>query len=166
MPEDILLDVRGLETRFKTPEGPVHAVNGVSFGLKKGETIGLVGESGSGKSVTMLSVLRLLPSPPAEVTAGSALFHGKDLLAMSDREIRGARGGQISIVFQDPMTSFNAVLTIGRQITEPLEVHLGMSPPARGCAPRSCSAWWASPAPRTVSATTPTSSPAGCASAP
>jgi oligopeptide transport system ATP-binding protein len=128
VPEDILLDVRGLETRFKTPEGPVHAVNGVSFTLKKGETIGLVGESGSGKSVTMLSVLRLLPSPPAEVTAGSALFHGRDLLEMSDREIRGARGSQISIVFQDPMTSFNAVLTIGRQITEPLEVHLGMSP--------------------------------------
>ncbi len=125
---EALLDVRGLETRFKTPEGPVHAVNGVSFALQKGGTIGLVGESGSGKSVTMLSVLRLLPSPPAEVTGGSALFHGQDLLTMSDREIRGARGGQISMVFQDPMTSFNAVLTIGRQITEPLEVHLGMSP--------------------------------------
>jgi oligopeptide transport system ATP-binding protein len=128
VPEDILLDVRGLETRFKTPEGPIHAVNGVSFSLKNGETIGLVGESGSGKSVTMLTVLRLLPSPPAEVTAGSALFHGRDLLAMSDRQIRDARGSQISIVFQDPMTSFNAVLTIGRQITEPLEAHLGMSP--------------------------------------
>jgi oligopeptide transport system ATP-binding protein len=125
---EALLEVRGLETRFKTPEGPVHAVNGVSFTLNNGETIGLVGESGSGKSVTMLSVLRLLPSPPAEVTAGSALFHGRDLLTMTDREIRDVRGSQISLVFQDPMTSFNPVLTIGRQITEPLEIHEGMSP--------------------------------------
>jgi len=124
---EIILDVRGLETRFKTPEGPVHAVNGVSFTLRSGETVGVVGESGSGKSVTMLSILKLLPSPPAEITAGSALFHGEDLVTMSDRRIRDARGSQISIVFQDPMTSFNAVLTIGRQITEPLEVHLGMS---------------------------------------
>ncbi len=121
------MEVRGLETRFKTPEGPVHAVNGVSFDLKNGETIGLVGESGSGKSVTMLTVLRLLPCPPAEIIAGSALFHGQDLLAMSDHQIRDARGSQISMVFQDPMTSFNPVLTIGRQITEPLQVHRGMS---------------------------------------
>jgi oligopeptide transport system ATP-binding protein len=124
---DILLDVRGLETRFKTPEGAVHAVNGVSFTLRGGETVGVVGESGSGKSVTMLSLLRLLPSPPAQIIAGSALFHGEDLVTMSDRRIRDARGSQISIVFQDPMTSFNSVLTIGRQITEALEVHLGMS---------------------------------------
>ena len=127
MGSDILLDVRGLETRFKTPEGSVHAVNGVSFTLRGGETIGLVGESGSGKSVTMLSLLRLLPSPPAEVVAGSALFKGEDLLEMSDRRIREARGSQISIVFQDPMTSFNALLTIGRQIMEPLQLHLGMT---------------------------------------
>jgi len=119
--------VRGLETRFKTPEGSVHAVNGVSFALRGGETIGLVGESGSGKSVTMLSLLRLLPSPPAEIVAGSALFRGEDLLAMSDRRIREARGSQISIVFQDPMTSFNALLTIGRQIMEPLQLHLGLT---------------------------------------
>jgi oligopeptide transport system ATP-binding protein len=124
---ETLLDVQGLETRFKTPEGYVHAVNGVSFSLRKGETIGLVGESGSGKSVTMLSVLRLLPTPPAKITAGTVLFRGKDLLEMSDAEMRTVRGGQISIVFQDPMTSLNAVLTIGRQITETLEVHLGMS---------------------------------------
>ena len=125
-PEPIL-DVRGLETRFKTPEGTVHAVNGVSFALRGGETIGLVGESGSGKSVTMLSLLRLLPSPPAQVVAGSALFKGEDLLAMSDRRIREARGSQISIVFQDPMTSFNALLTIGRQIMEPLQLHLRLT---------------------------------------
>ena len=105
----------------------MHAVNGVSFSLRAGETVGLVGESGSGKSVTMLSILRLLPSPPAQIAAGAALFRGRDLLTMEDHEIRQARGGQISIVFQDPMTSFNAVLTIGRQLTEPLEIHLGMS---------------------------------------
>ena len=125
--QETLLDVQGLETQFKTPDGSVHAVNGISFGLKKGETIGVVGESGSGKSVTMLSVLRLLPSPPAKTVAGSALFHGEDLLGMSDKKIRSIRGGQISMVFQDPMTSFNAVLTIGRQLTEPLQVHLGMT---------------------------------------
>jgi len=111
-----------------TNEGAIHAVNGVSFSLDEGETIGLVGESGSGKSVTMLTVLRLIPSPPAQIMAGSALLEGRDLLAMSEREIRDVRGSQIGIVFQDPMTSFNAVLTIGRQITEPLEVHRGMSP--------------------------------------
>src|SRR5512144_1509569 len=125
--QDIILEVDGLETVFKTPDGLVHAVNGVSFSLKNGETVGLVGESGSGKSVTMLSVLRLIPTPPGKIAAGSALFHGQDLLRMSDEEIRRVRGGQISIVFQDPMTSFNAVLTIGRQITEALVTHLGMS---------------------------------------
>jgi oligopeptide transport system ATP-binding protein len=93
----------------------------------KGETIGLVGESGSGKSVTMLAVLRLLPTPPARITGGSVRFRGRDLLGLSSAEMRDVRGRQISIVFQDPMTSLNAVLTIGRQITETLEVHLGMS---------------------------------------
>jgi oligopeptide transport system ATP-binding protein len=124
---DILIDVQGLETQFKTPDGIVHAVNGVSFSLGDGETIGLVGESGCGKSVTMLSVLRLIPSPPGMITAGSALFHGHDLLKMSNEQIRNVRGAQISMIFQDPMTSFNPVLTIGRQLTEPLEIHLGMN---------------------------------------
>ncbi len=125
---DILLDVQGLETQFKTPDGLVHAVNGVSFILESKETIGLVGESGCGKTVTMLSVLRLIPTPPGKIAGGSALFHGQDLLKMSSEEIRNVRGALISIVFQDPMTSFNSVLTIGRQITETLETHLGMSP--------------------------------------
>lgn len=124
---EILLDVQGLETHFKTGDGVVHAVNGVSLTLANGETIGLVGESGSGKSVTMLSVLRLLPSPPAKTVAGKALFKGQDLFSMSDERIRSIRGGQISIVFQDPMTSFNPVLTIGRQITEAIEAHLGVT---------------------------------------
>src|SRR5512133_3603775 len=124
---DLLLDVKGLETQFKTPDGLVHAVNGVSFGLKEGETLGIVGESGCGKSVTVMSMLRLIPTPPGKVSAGKALFQGKDLLKMSDDEIRHIRGSQISMVFQDPMTSFNPVLTIGRQVIEPLETHLGMN---------------------------------------
>jgi oligopeptide transport system ATP-binding protein len=125
--EETLLAVEGLEVQFKTADGLVHAVNGVSFTLRKGETIGLVGESGSGKTVTMLNVLRLLPSPPALVTGGVVRFHGRDLLRLGKAEMRDVRGRQIGIVFQDPMTSLNAVLTIGRQITETLEVHLGMT---------------------------------------
>ena len=122
-----LLDIQGLETQFRTREGTVHAVNGVSFHLKEGETLGIVGESGCGKSVTVLSMLRLIPTPPGEISAGEAFFQGKDLLKMSDEEIRRVRGAQISMIFQDPMTSFNPVLTIGRQLIEPLETHLGMS---------------------------------------
>jgi len=124
---DLILDVQGLETQFKTSEGTVHAVNGVSFTLKEGETLGVVGESGCGKSVTMLSILRLIPTPPGKITAGKAFFRGKDLLMMSPDEIRHIRGSQISMIFQDPMTSLNPVLTIGRQLTEPLELHLGMN---------------------------------------
>ncbi len=126
MPE-LLLDVQGLETTFKTNEGIVHAVNGVSFGLKEGETLGVVGESGCGKSVTMLSVLGLIPSPPGKIVAGSAKFFNQDLLKMSRDEMRAIRGAQISMVFQDPMTSLNPVLTVGRQLTEPLMLHLGMT---------------------------------------
>ncbi len=122
-----LLSVQGLETQFRTREGTIHAVNGVSFTLKEGETLGIVGESGCGKSVTVMSMLRLIPTPPGKVTAGTAIFQGKDLLKMTNDEIRHVRGSQISMVFQDPMTSFNPVLTIGRQVSEPLEVHLGMN---------------------------------------
>lgn len=122
-----LLNVQGLETQFRTREGTVHAVNGVSFSLKEGETLGIVGESGCGKSVTVMSMLRLIPTPPGKIAAGTALFQGKDLLKMTDDEIRHIRGSQISMVFQDPMTSFNPVLTIGKQVAEPLEVHLGMN---------------------------------------
>lgn len=124
---EYLLDVQGLETQFKTPDGIVHAVNGVSFGLKEGETLGVVGESGCGKSVTMHSVLGLIPSPPGKVTSGEAYFSGKDLLKMSSEEIRHVRGAQIGMVFQDPMTSLNPVLTIGRQLAEPLILHVGMT---------------------------------------
>jgi oligopeptide transport system ATP-binding protein len=124
---DLLLDVKGLETQFKTPDGIVHAVNGVSFGLKEGETLGVVGESGCGKSVTMLSVLGLIPNPPGKVVAGEALFFGQDLLKISTEEMRHIRGAQISMVFQDPMTSLNPVLTVGLQLEEPLMLHLGMT---------------------------------------
>ena len=124
---DLLLDVQGLETQFKTSDGVVHAVNGVSFGLAEGETLGVVGESGCGKSVTMLSLLRLIPSPPGEVTDGKAIFYNQDLLKLSNDEIRYVRGAQISMIFQDPMTSLNPVLTIGFQLEEPLMLHLGMT---------------------------------------
>ena len=102
-----LLDVKGLETEFKTPDGIIHAINGVSFSLDEGETLGLVGESGCGKSVTMLSVLRLIAMPPGKIVAGEAFFRGQDLLKMSQEDIRHVRGAQIAMVFQDPMTSLN-----------------------------------------------------------
>lgn len=122
-----LLNVQGLETHFRTREGIVHAVNGVSYHLKEGETLGIVGESGCGKSVTVMSMLRLIPTPPGKVVGGQAMFQGKDLLTISNEEIRQIRGYLISMVFQDPMTSFNPVLTIGRQLAEPLETHLGLT---------------------------------------
>jgi len=121
-----LLDVQGLETKINTRDGTIHAVNGVSFSLKKGEILGIVGESGCGKSVTMLSVMHLIPSPPGKVVAGKALYNHQDLLQMSNKEIRKIRGSQISMIFQDPMASLNPVLTIGFQLTEPLMAHLSM----------------------------------------
>jgi len=122
-----LLNVQGLETQFKTPEGIVHAVNGVGFTLKEGETLGVVGESGCGKSVSMLSILKLIPQPPGKIVAGQALFRGQDLLQMDNDAIRQVRGGQISMVFQDPMTSLNPVMTIGKQMAEPLMLHMGFN---------------------------------------
>jgi len=122
-----ILNVQGLETQFSTPEGVVHAVNGVDFTLNEGETLGVVGESGCGKSVSMLSILRLIQQPPGKIVAGTAMFRGKDLLKMTSDEIRHVRGGQISMVFQDPMTSLNPVMTIGKQMAEPLMLHMGLS---------------------------------------
>jgi oligopeptide/dipeptide ABC transporter ATP-binding protein len=122
------LEVNNLETNFHTQDGTVHAVNGISFSLAEGETLGVVGESGCGKSVTMLSILGLIPTPPGKIVAGEALFGGRDLLKISANELRSIRGAQISMIFQDPMTSLNPVLTIGDQIREPLELHLKMSP--------------------------------------
>lgn len=122
-----LLDVRNLETRFFTQDGTVRAVNGVSFEVKEGETVGIVGESGSGKSVSMLSITRLIASPPGEITGGAALFQGRDLLQLKEKEIRKVRGGQIGMIFQDPMTSLNPVLRIETQLTEAMTAHLGIT---------------------------------------
>jgi oligopeptide/dipeptide ABC transporter ATP-binding protein len=118
-----VLEVRDLVTRFYTTDGVIHAVNGVSFGLKKGETLGIVGESGCGKSVTILSLLRLISEPPGKIERGQALFNGRDLLKLSERELRQVRGGQIGMVFQDPMTSLNPMMTIGDQIIETMLEH-------------------------------------------
>jgi oligopeptide/dipeptide ABC transporter ATP-binding protein len=120
-----LLRVDDLRVQFKTQRGIVHAVNGISFQIDAGETLGLVGESGCGKSVTALALLGIL-SRNATVVSGSALFGGRDLLQLSQRELRSVRGKEIAMIFQDPMTSLNPVLTIGRQIREPLEAHFGM----------------------------------------
>ncbi len=122
-----ILKVEDLVTRFNTPEGTVYAVNGVSFELAEGETLGVVGESGCGKSVTMLSVLQLIPRPPGRIVNGKAWFHEQDLLHLAPEEIRAVRGAQIGMIFQDPMTSLNPVLTIGKQVSEPLMLHLGMT---------------------------------------
>ena len=122
-----LLEVRNLETQFKTQDGVVKAVNNVSFHVSRGETLGIVGESGSGKSVTSLSVMRLVPNPPGKITGGQILFDGDNLLDLSEEEMRHIRGNRIAMIFQDPMTSLNPVLTIGRQLTESLELHLKLS---------------------------------------
>ncbi len=122
-----VLDVRGLKTVFRTRGGEVHAVNSVSFSLEPGELLGVVGESGSGKSVTMMSLIGLLPSPPAEVRDGQVLFEGKDLLKCSQEHLRSVRGARIGFVFQDPMTSLNPVFSVGFQIMEPLRRHMGLS---------------------------------------
>ncbi|NJD58608.1 MAG: peptide ABC transporter ATP-binding protein [Anaerolineales bacterium] len=121
-----ILEVIDLKTRFHIAEGTVHAVNGVSFHLNEGETIGVVGESGCGKSVTMMSIMGLIPIPPGEIASGQALFQGKDLIKLEESQMEEIRGRDIAMVFQDPMTAFNPVLSIGRQLSEPLRIHLGL----------------------------------------
>jgi oligopeptide transport system ATP-binding protein len=120
-----LLAVEDLRVRFWTQRGTVHAVNGISFEVAAGETLGIVGESGCGKSVTSLALLGILPRA-GRVARGTARFEGRDLLKLSDKELRGIRGREIAMIFQDPMTSLNPVLTVGRQIREALETHFGM----------------------------------------
>jgi oligopeptide/dipeptide ABC transporter ATP-binding protein len=121
-----LLQVEELRTYFYTEEGVVKAVDGVTFHIEPGEILGLVGESGCGKTVSALSILRLIPIPPGKIVSGSVQFEGEDLMTMSEAEIRHIRGNQIAMIFQEPMTSLNPVLTIGRQLTETLELHLKM----------------------------------------
>ncbi len=122
------LEVKDLKTRFHTPEGTVFAVNGVSFSLKEGETLAVVGESGCGKSVTMMSLLRLISIPPGKIECGEVIYRDKDLLKLTESEMEHIRGKEIAMIFQDPMTSLNPVLTVGRQLTETLRTHTPMNP--------------------------------------
>ena len=121
-----LLEIRNLSTHFYTHEGVVHAVNGISYSLEAGDIVGIVGESGSGKSVSMLSVMRLIPEPPGKIVDGEVIFYGRDLLQLSEGEMERVRGAEVAMIFQDPMTSLNPTLTIGYQITEALKLHQGM----------------------------------------
>jgi len=121
-----LLEIEDLRTQFFTRDGVVRAVDGVSYAVNAGETLAVVGESGCGKSVTALSVLRLIPSPPGRIVSGHIRFQGRDLLQLSESEMRDIRGNEISMVFQEPMTSLNPVLTVGRQIGETLRLHQGL----------------------------------------
>ncbi|MCY4449995.1 MAG: ABC transporter ATP-binding protein [Chloroflexi bacterium] len=120
-----LLEVNGLRTHFFTSAGVVKAVDGITFDLMEGESLAIVGESGCGKSITALSIMRLIPSPPGRILGGSIRFMGEDLLAQDDKAMRDIRGNRIGMVFQEPMTSLNPVLTIGRQLTEAVQRHLG-----------------------------------------
>jgi oligopeptide transport system ATP-binding protein len=122
-----VLEVRSLKTQFKTQDGVVKAVDDVSFYVMPGETLGVVGESGCGKSMTGLSIMRLIPSPPGKIVAGEIYFNGDDILRMTDEQVRAIRGNDIAMIFQDPMTSLNPVLTINRQISEALQLHMGMN---------------------------------------
>ncbi len=122
-----LLQVTDLRTRFHTPEGTVHAVNGISFHVNEGETLAVVGESGCGKSVSMMSLLKLILIPPGDIYSGTAIYRGDDLLQKTEQEMEDIRGKDIAMIFQDPMTSLNPVLTIGRQLTESLRVHMGLT---------------------------------------
>ncbi len=122
-----LLEVNNLTTRFDTVDGVVHALNGISYSVERGQCLAIVGESGSGKTVGVLSILRLIQSPPGRIVDGSILFKGKDLLSLDMKELRAIRGSAISVIFQDPMTSLNPVMRIGRQIAENLIAHQSMS---------------------------------------
>src|SRR5512137_2953138 len=119
----ILLEINGLQTNFFTDAGVVRAVDGVSRKVRKGETLGIVGESGCGKSVTALSILRLIPDPPGKIVAGKILLDGRNLLDLPENEMRKVRGGSISMIFQEPMTSLNPVFTVGDQIAEGIRLH-------------------------------------------
>src|SRR5712691_2180998 len=122
-----LLEVQDLKTYFKVKAGRVREVDGVSFAIKPGEKVGVVGESGCGKSVTALSIMRLIPQPPGEYAGGNVLFEDRDLLELSESAMRRIRGGQIGMIFQDPMTCLNPTMTVGKQIAEGLRIHLKLS---------------------------------------
>ena len=125
--DQVVLAVDNLVTEFSTPDGVGRAVDGLSFSVSRGETLGIVGESGCGKSISVMSILKLIPMPPGVIKSGSAALKGRDLIAMSDREIRSVRGKEIAMIFQEPMTSLNPVLTIGYQIAEAVRKHMGVT---------------------------------------
>ena len=122
-----LLQVENLEVKFHTEEGEVRAVNQISFELQPGETLGIVGESGSGKSVSNLALLGLIPQPPGEIAGGRAIFRGRDLLKMTERDLMSIRGNDIAMIFQDPMTALNPFLTVEQQLVEVTRRHMGMN---------------------------------------
>lgn len=121
-----LLEVKGLSTHFFTDDGVVKAVDNITYDIQEGETLGLVGESGCGKSVSALSLLRLIPTPPGKIVSGEIIFEGENILNLNDQQLRAVRGNRISMIFQEPMTSLNPVLTIEKQLTESLDLHLGL----------------------------------------
>jgi oligopeptide transport system ATP-binding protein len=127
VPEPIL-SIKDLVVEFKTDDGIVHAVDGITYDVFPGETLGIVGESGSGKSVSTMSILGLIPQPPGRIPSGSAMFKGKDLLKMKKRELRRFRGDELAMVFQDPMTSLNPVIKIGDQLGEAIKTHYPKEP--------------------------------------
>ena len=153
-----ILEVQDLEIRYVTDEETVRAVNDISFSLKEGESIGLVGETGAGKTTTALGIMGLVPDPPGEVVGGSIVFDGQDLLKLPEKQMREIRGGKISMIFQDPMTSLNPVMTVGDQIAEVVLLHNKMSKAQAKSGPWKCWSRWASPA--AGATTTPISSPA------
>ncbi len=161
----VLLDVQDLHVHFVTSRGVVRAVEGVSYQVRPGEVVALVGESGCGKSVSSLAIMRLLSRPTGRVVGGRILFEGRDLLSLSDEQMREIRGRDIAMIFQEPMTSLNPVLSIGLQIMEPLFIHLKMDEAAAARARSSCCAWSGSRMRSGGSTGIRINSPAACASA-
>ena len=145
-----LLEVDNLKMYFHTEDGIVHAVDGVSYTLDRGETLGVVGESGSGKSVTAMTIMGLISMPPGKVEGGTVTYRGRDLLNMSEEEMQHVRGNDIAMIFQDPMTSLNPVYKIGRQVARACACTAATPRPRRSSAPPSCLTSWASPSPRSA----------------
>ena len=159
-----MLEVAGLQTFFFTRAGILKAVDGVSFSLKRGETLALVGESGCGKSMTALSIMRLVPDPPGRIVGGSVTLDGRDLLQLDEDAMRDVRGNEISMIFQEPMTSLNPVLTIGEQIGEAIRLHQDLPNPRSRTRRWRCCAWCGSRSRRSAQRNIRTSSRAACAS--
>ena len=166
MPAQTILEIDDLQTHFFTAVGTVRAVDGVTYALKPGETLGVVGESGCGKSVTALSILRLVANPPGRIVGGAIRFEGRNLLELSETEMERVRGNEISMIFQEPMTSLNPLYTVGGQISEAIALHQGLSRKrGHGTARSRCCDGSTSPSRRSARTPIRTSSRAACASA-